>query len=145
MTKQRGHYKQKPPHVDVFGRKYRAWRWYVWSVTNGLIRSLVLVLVLAGYVIFAERIPHWLTAYFGLVNTATFFVYGRDKLLARRGKFRISEWTLHCWTLAGGSIGAIAGQLIFRHKLYKAGFQFVFDSILLGQAAAIYWFWIRTP
>lgn len=77
------------------------------------------------------------------VNAATLFVYGYDKSRARRGKFRVSEWALHGWSLAGGTPGAVVGQLIFRHKIYKLGFQLIFHAIAIAQLLAILW-WLKT-
>ncbi len=45
-----------------------------------------------------------------------FVCYGRDKALARRHKWRIPEKTLLLLGFCGGSIGALAGMLLFRHK-----------------------------
>lgn len=135
-------YSKKPPYfVDFFGRKYRTWRGYRWSTINGWVRSLLLGLLLIGFLIIAEKIPLWLTGYLAVINTATFFVYGYDKSLARRQKYRISEAALYGWSLAGGSLGAMLGQLVFRHKTYKAGFQFVVNAILLAQMFFILWWY----
>ena len=133
-------YSKKPPyHVDFFGRKYRRWWGYRWFTIEGWIRSLILGLLLIGYLIIAERIPLWLTIYLAVINTATFFVYGYDKSLARRQKYRISEVALYGWSMAGGSLGAMLGQLVFRHKIYKAGFQLVLVAILLAQIFFMLW------
>lgn len=56
------------------------------------------------------------------VNVITWIIYGLDKWKARNGKQRIPERTLLLFTAAGGSAGAIAGMLMFRHKTRKAKF-----------------------
>lgn len=56
------------------------------------------------------------------VNVITWIIYGLDKWKARNGKQRIPEHTLLLFTAAGGSAGAIAGMLMFRHKTRKAKF-----------------------
>lgn len=56
------------------------------------------------------------------VNVITWIIYGLDKWKARNGKQRIPERTLLLFTTAGGSAGAIAGMLMFRHKTRKAKF-----------------------
>lgn len=56
------------------------------------------------------------------VNVITWIIYGLDKWKARKGKQRIPERTLLLFTAAGGSAGAIAGMLMFRHKTRKAKF-----------------------
>ena len=50
------------------------------------------------------------------VNLFTFILYGVDKLKAKRGAWRISEATLLLIALLGGSLGALLGMELFRHK-----------------------------
>ena len=90
-----------------------------------------------------QRFRRPLTVYLAAVNVESFLVYGYDKSLACRQKFRVSERTLHLWSLAGGTPGAIAGQLVFRHKINKLRFQLILDIILIAQAAAICWLFLR--
>ena len=54
--------------------------------------------------------------YLILVNAAGFLLMLIDKLKAKRGAWRIPEATLMGIVLLGGSIGAIAGMNLFRHK-----------------------------
>lgn len=56
------------------------------------------------------------------VNVAAWIMYGLDKWKARSGKWRISEQTLLIVALIGGSVGALAGMLMFRHKTKKPKF-----------------------
>lgn len=60
--------------------------------------------------------------YLIVVNVITWIIYGLDKWKARNGKQRIPERTLLLFTAAGGSAGAVAGMLMFRHKTRKAKF-----------------------
>lgn len=60
--------------------------------------------------------------YLAAINFATWVAYGLDKGRARAGKWRIPERTLLLLTLAGGSLGAFAAMLMFRHKTKKAKF-----------------------
>ena len=50
------------------------------------------------------------------VNLVSFALYGLDKLKARRGLWRIRESTLLLVALLGGSLGALLGMEVFRHK-----------------------------
>lgn len=50
------------------------------------------------------------------INVITFFVYGVDKLKARKSWWRISEKTLLLLAALGGSIGAWAGMRLWHHK-----------------------------
>lgn len=56
------------------------------------------------------------------VNVAAWIMYGLDKWKARSGKWRISERTLLIVALIGGSVGALTGMLMFRHKTKKPKF-----------------------
>ena len=50
------------------------------------------------------------------VNLLAFALYGLDKLKAKRGAWRISEATLLLVAALGGSVGALLGMELFRHK-----------------------------
>ena len=56
------------------------------------------------------------------VNVAAWIMYGLDKWKARSGKWRISERNLLIVALIGGSVGALTGMLMFRHKTKKPKF-----------------------
>ena len=60
----------------------------------------------------AGALAVWLIA----INLVTFAVYGIDKRRARRGAWRVPEKTLFLLPLLGGSIGALLGMRVFRHK-----------------------------
>ena len=74
------------------------------------------------------------------INVVTFLVYGLDKWKAKRDAWRISESTLLLLAAAGGSVGALLGMQIFRHKTKHAKFTVGVPVILLVQVAlAIWW------
>jgi len=54
--------------------------------------------------------------YLVLINLIAFIVYGVDKSLAVKHKWRISEKALITLAAVGGSVGAFLGMQIFRHK-----------------------------
>ena len=57
--------------------------------------------------------------YVGLVNVIAFFLYYADKRKAVKGKNRIKIVTLLGSAFIGGSVGALAGMYVFRHKTDK--------------------------
>lgn len=60
--------------------------------------------------------------YLAAINFTTWVVYGLDKGRAKSGKWRIPERTLLLLALVGGSLGALAGMIMFRHKTRKSKF-----------------------
>ena len=57
-----------------------------------------------------------LFAVFVVWNFIVFFMYGADKLKAKRQKHRISEKTLLSAAFMFGGPGAFFGMTVFRHK-----------------------------
>lgn len=54
--------------------------------------------------------------YLIIINASTFFLMLADKQKARHGAWRIPEATLMWTAILGGSIGALLGMYLFRHK-----------------------------
>lgn len=76
--------------------------------------------------------------YLIVINIVTFLVYGMDKLKAKQGSWRISEATLLILAIIGGSIGALLGMKVWRHKTQHKKFKYGLPLILLAQIALIY-------
>lgn len=76
----------------------------------------------------------WLIA----INAVTFLTFGYDKTLARSGALRVPEQALLLLALAGGSLGALAGMELFRHKTAKPRFRAMFWAIMAVQVFALY-------
>ena len=75
-----------------------------------------------------------LVLYLLAMNVVTFLVYGADKRKARRGRGRrVPEKTLFLLAILGGSVGALAGMYVFRHKTQHWYFRFGIPAILLLQ------------
>lgn len=87
----------------------------------------------------AGALAVWLIA----INLVTFAVYGADKRRARRGAWRVPEKTLFLLPLLGGSIGALLGMRVFRHKTKHWYFVWGVPAILLAQAALAAWLLYR--
>ena len=74
-----------------------------------------------------------LICYLILINIIAFFLMGMDKRKARTGAWRIPEKTLFLSAILGGSIGAIAGMQLFRHKTRHQSFVVGMPVILIVQ------------
>ncbi len=59
---------------------------------------------------------HVFEIYLVFINVLAFSLMGADKAKAKRGAWRIPEKTLFLSAALGGSIGAILGMWLFRHK-----------------------------
>ena len=70
-------------------------------------------------------------AYLYIVNLAELALFGVDKRRAKRGLRRIPEATLLGLAVAGGSIGALGGMFLFRHKTRKPRFRIGIPVILV--------------
>jgi len=73
-----------------------------------------------------------------LINAVTFFSFGLDKLKAKRKANgaqtrRIPERTLFLLAALGGSVGALLGMKVWRHKTLHNSFRFGIPAILAAQ------------
>jgi len=82
-------------------------------------------------------------AYLLSVSVIAFLFYGYDKRQSVKNGWRVPEAVLHLLALAGGSPGALTGQVFFRHKTKKLKFKIVFATIVILQAALGYFYWTR--
>ena len=84
-----------------------------------------------------------LLVWLAVINLLTFIVYGADKRRARKGKWRVPEKTLFLLPLLGGSIGALLGMRVFRHKTKHWYFVWGIPAILLAQIALAVWIYTK--
>lgn len=87
----------------------------------------------------------WLipVCYLVVINLVAFYLMWRDKRLAKKENARrIPEKTLFLAALLGGSIGAIAGMQVFRHKTKHWYFAVGMPLILAAQLALAAWLMI---
>lgn len=71
--------------------------------------------------------------YLIIINAVAFLLMLADKQKAKRGGWRIPETTLLASALFGGSIGALAGMYLFRHKTRHLKFTLGIPLILAVQ------------
>ncbi len=72
-------------------------------------------------------------------NITIIFVYGTDKLLARKKKRRIKETTLIIPAFLFGGAGAIFGMVIFNHKTSKLKFRILVPLATVLSITAVIW------
>jgi len=75
--------------------------------------------------------------YLAIINAISFILMLADKYKAKKNLWRIPEATLMGFAAAGGSIGALAGMYLVRHKTKHLKFTvgvpiLLFIHILLG-------------
>jgi uncharacterized membrane protein YsdA (DUF1294 family) len=76
-------------------------------------------------------------------NLVAFFIFGLDKFFALTNRQRIRENTLLILAIAGGSVGAIFAQKIFRHKIRKL--RYILWIILIVQFIVFEVLWYYLP
>ena len=69
------------------------------------------------------------------LNLVAFALYGLDKLKAKRGAWRIPEATLLLIAALGGSLGALLGMELFRHKTKHWKFKVLVPLFLAAHIA----------
>lgn len=82
-----------------------------------------------------------LLVYLLLVNFIAFVLMGLDKRRAKRDKWRISEKALFLPAVLGGSVGAIAGMHVFRHKTKHWYFRYGLPALLALQVVLVLLAW----
>ena len=75
--------------------------------------------------------------YLELVNLTAFALFGIDKHRAKKKRWRIPESALILSAVLGGSIGALGGMLLFRHKTRKPRFT-VGVPVILGMQVVFF-------
>ena len=72
-------------------------------------------------------------AYLLMINIFTMYTFFLDKSKAKNKKWRIKESTLFLLSIIGGSLGAILGMKLFRHKTKHWYFKYAIPFILAVQ------------
>lgn len=91
----------------------------------------------------------WLWLWLALINLVTFLVFGFDKLKAKykekhEGARRVPEKTLFLLAALGGSVGALLGMRVWRHKTLHRSFRIGIPLILAVQIlipAGLWLYW----
>ena len=88
-----------------------------------------------------------LLGWLAIINVVTFLVFGLDKWKARRKEKkesvrRVPEKTLLLLAALGGSIGALLGMKVWRHKTLHKTFRFGVPLILALQIIIPFGLWL---
>lgn len=87
-------------------------------------------------------IRYVLAGYLVLMDLAAFALFAADKRRARRKMWRIPEAALLWTTALGGSLGALLGMHLLRHKTRHPKFYILVPALfLLHTAVFAYVFW----
>ena len=86
-----------------------------------------------------RHLPLILAVYLAAMNLAGFLLMGWDKRCARKGRRRIPERTLFAAAFLGGSVGALAGMYVIRHKTKHLSFVIGIPLILILQLLLAGW------
>ena len=84
----------------------------------------------------------FLIIYLVAINLIAFVVYGVDKRAAIKGRFRVRVATLLGLAFIGGSVGALLGMYLFRHKTKKPQFTIGVPLMLALHLVAV-WYLIQ--
>jgi uncharacterized membrane protein YsdA (DUF1294 family) len=92
--------------------------WFVYGLVAFVI-AITLAVVLYWFVDILGPLRSWLVA----ITIVTFLAYGYDKVASQARRTRVPESVLLALAFAGGTVGAVVGMLVFRHKTAKRSFQ----------------------
>ncbi|MCW5882552.1 MAG: DUF1294 domain-containing protein [Anaerolineae bacterium] len=76
----------------------------------------------------------WYWAWLVGLGTATFGLFGWDKMRAQAGQWRVPELVLLGFMVAGGCFGGALGMAVFKHKTRHT--RFLVTAIIAGVAWA---------
>ena len=78
--------------------------------------------------------------YILVINVVTFFVYGLDKLKAKKSLWRVRESSLLLLAALGGSVGAYLGMKTWHHKTLHKKFKYGVPALLLLHLVLLLYF-----
>jgi uncharacterized membrane protein YsdA (DUF1294 family) len=85
----------------------------------------------------------YLVYYLLIINALAFLLMYVDKRKAQKNLWRIPERVLLGTALIGGSLGAMAGMQIFRHKTQHLKFVIGIPTMLTGHILLLIWLFCR--
>ena len=82
-------------------------------------------------------LPPIVSIIFIIASLLTYLIYAKDKRAAQKNEWRVSESTLHIYSLCFGWPGAIVAQQKLRHKSKKQSFRLTFLFTVLINIAFV--------
>ena len=115
-------------------------------IVCALIIQIIIVLFMKGFHREELNFAFWtffgehktLMVYLGIINLITFVAFAIDKIHAVQGKSRIRILTLLGLAFIGGSVGALVGMYLLRHKTRVNYFTVGIPVIMLMQVAVVF-------
>lgn len=93
-----------------------------------------------------NRPVYLLFIWLGVTSALALVLFGWDKALAKFRRRRVPEAALLGCAALGGSAGALAGMLLFRHKIRKPVFRrWIPLALILHLVLLAYAFWLSLP
>ena len=77
------------------------------------------------------------------INIFTMYTFFLDKSKAKNHKWRVKERTLFLLSIMGGSLGALLGMKLFKHKTKHWYFKYGIPAILVIQIALMIYLIIK--
>ena len=111
------------------------------KVSAIILSSAFISLVIALVVL--HKLPPTVLGVYLVASLLTFGLYARDKSAALSGNWRISESTLHLFSLIGGWPGAAIAQSQLRHKSKKTSFRAMYWITVVINCGILGW--LLTP
>ncbi|MCK5648736.1 MAG: DUF1294 domain-containing protein [Gammaproteobacteria bacterium] len=100
----------------------------------------VLFFITIGISVHLFKISPLVFIFYLVVSLFTYIIYAVDKSAAKSGAWRMSEKTLHFFSLIGGWPGAMIAQQQLRHKSIKQPFRAIYWITVLLNLSAFIWF-----
>lgn len=100
------------------------------------------ITIVVGLVLL-NKLPFIILGFYLAISLLTFGLYAKDKFAAQAGKWRISESTLHLFSLIGGWPGAAIAQSQLRHKSKKPSFRVTYWFTVIINCSFLGW--LLTP